>query len=97
MPILPVVILYSVDFSAVSDLDHPDSQLGILDRIDDAVISLTKAIFFQVRKFFATNRTWVCGKTFYPFDDPLQVFFWDGIQVFPDRIFEKEVIDGHWP
>ena len=94
---LTVLILDSVEFSTVADLDHPDGQLGILYRIDDAVISLAKAVFFLAGEFFATKRPGICGKVFYSLDDPSQVVFWDGIQILPDRILEKEVINGHWP
>ena len=94
---LTVLILDSVEFSTVADLDHPDGQLGILYRIDDAVISLAKTVFFLTGEFFATNGTGMSGKASHSLDDPLQVVFWDGIQVLPDRIFEENAIDGHWP
>ena len=89
--------LDSVDFPAVADLDHPNGQLRVLYRIADAVISLAKAVFFLAGEFFATKGPGICGKAFYSLDDPSQVVFWDGIQILPDRILEKEVINGHWP
>jgi hypothetical protein len=79
----------------MTDFDHPDNELGILYRVDDAVISLTKTVFFLTGEFFASNWTGVCGKAFDPIDDPLQVICRDYIQVLPDRIFEKDAIDGH--
>jgi hypothetical protein len=78
-------------------LDHPYGQLGILYRIDDAVISLAKKVFFLTGEFFAAKGAGICGKAAYALHDPLQVVSRDGIQILPDRILEKEAIDGHWP
>jgi hypothetical protein len=89
--------LTAVDFPAVADLDYPDSQLGVLYRIDDTVVPLTKAILFLAGEFFATHGTGLLGKASYAFDDPLQVIFGNGVQVLPDRLFKKDAINGHWP
>ena len=93
----PALPLTAVDFSAVADLDHPDGQLGVLYRIDDAVVPLTKAVLFLTGELFAPHGTGLLGKASYSFDDPLQVIFGDGVQILPDRILEKDAIDGHWP
>jgi hypothetical protein len=71
--------------------------LGILYRIDDTVISLTEPVFFLAGEFFATNGPGLCGKAFYSLDDPAQAVSGDGFQILPDRILEKQAINGHRP
>jgi hypothetical protein len=81
----------------VAYLDHPDSQFGILYRIDDAVISLANTVFLLTGELFTANGTGISGKVSDTLYDPLQVVFGDGIEVLSDRILEKYAIDGHWP
>lgn len=87
----------TVNFSSVADLDHPDGQFVILDRIDNAVISLTNAVFFLSGELFASNWTGIFDKSADPIDDPLQVAPWNSFKVLPDGISEKNIIGGHWP
>jgi hypothetical protein len=87
----------TINFPTVADLDHPDCEFIILDRIDNAVISLTNAVFFLPGKFFAANWTGIVGKPADPIDDPLKIAPWNSFKILPDGITEKNIIGGHWP
>jgi len=43
-------------------LYDPDSELFILNRINDSVQALTDAILFLRRKFLVPRRSWIFGK-----------------------------------
>ena len=81
----------------MADFDHPHGQLGVLDRVDDAVITLANPVPFLAGELFAANGAGVFGKGADSLHDPLQVVFGDGVQVLPDRLLKEDAIDGHWP
>jgi hypothetical protein len=50
-----------VDFTAVADVDHPDGHLGILYRINNAVIPLANAVLLLAGELFTTNGARILG------------------------------------
>jgi len=67
----------SINCTPVSDLDHPNGQLKILYRVNNAVIPLTNAVLLLAGELFTTSGARILGQGTDSFHDPLYVAFLD--------------------
>jgi len=65
----------------VADFDHPNGQLIILSRTDNAVIPLANAVFFLSGELFAANGARIISKSTDLLHYLLQGFIGDGVQI----------------
>src|SRR5512133_666452 len=77
--ILFSIKLVSINLAAVADLDHPDRQLGILNRVDNTVIPLANAVFFLAGELLTPDGPGIFGKSPDPFHDQFHEIVRDGI------------------
>jgi hypothetical protein len=63
----------------VSDLDNDDERLGVVDRIEHAVVPLAEAELILAGKFLTTRRPGFFCKSSDLRDEALAVLQWDGL------------------
>jgi hypothetical protein len=63
----------AIHLPAVPYPDHQDDQVFILDRIQDAVVSLSNAVQIVTGELLAAGRTRVRGQMTEPRDQPLPI------------------------
>ena len=84
-----------INVFTVSHFDYPNCKLIVLDRVDDAIPSLTESIPFLTCQLFATPWPWVFSQSFNTLEDLLQIFLGYCGEIFLNRCFEMDLIYGH--
>jgi hypothetical protein len=74
-------LLLSIHLPPVADLDDLYDSSFVVDRIHDAVISLTDAVPFLPGQLFTTGRTWAVSQSMDSVDEATQVFFRNATQL----------------
>ena len=85
----------AINVFTMSHFDYPNRKFIVLDRIDDAMRSLTESISFLTRQLFGTPWPWVHGQPLNPLEDLLQIFLGYCGEVSLNRRFEMNLIGGH--
>jgi len=82
----------AVDFATVSNLHECDHVSGIVDHIDDAVVSLTDPILIMPGKLFAAWWARIMRQILQTFRYTAKILFWKSTQFAFGRFLNDEVI-----
>lgn len=79
----------------MANLHDPYRELFVLNGIDDSMVSLTNSVSFLPGQFLVPLWSRILAERLYPTEDLLEIFLWDGAQVFFNGFFEIDLIFGH--
>jgi hypothetical protein len=79
----------------MSDADHANRSLAIIDGIDDPVVSLPHSVLFPAGELLRTRSPRVIGQSPDPVHDPFEVFLGEGFEVFGGGRLDEDAIAVH--
>jgi hypothetical protein len=72
----------AINFATVTDFDHHDQQVGVVQSIENPVIALAHTILFTARELFAARGPGGGRKSLNPSHNALPVLWGKGLDFF---------------
>ena len=85
----------AINTTSMPDLNNPDRQFIILDRIDNPVFTLANTVEFLAGKFLTTDWAGIVFQFLNSGQDLFKMGFRDLSQILPNRFFKKDLKYGH--
>ena len=76
----------------MAHLDDGHGDNVVINRVQDAIVSLPDAIPFVGGELFCTGRSWILGQTIDSFQDALDVLFGNRAKILGNRLLEDYFI-----
>lgn len=84
-----------VDIAPVSDLYDCNGRLHVINRIEDAIVSLSHMVFVLSGEFLTTVGSWFFGESSNLGHQPFAVLDLDRLKFFDRRWFDLQLIACH--
>jgi hypothetical protein len=85
----------AIGIFSMADLNNPNCQFIVLDRINNSISALADTIPFPAGQFFTTGRARIFGKQLNAIKDFLEIFSGYRLEIFFYGSLEEDVICGH--